>query len=162
VKIKTTRFGEITLNDDQVIHMPHGMLGFPDSQRFVIIQNKENSPFLWYQSLDDPDLAFVITNPYLFMPDYNPQLKDGVTQMNWQMDGKGFLKTLEVYVVVNIPRGAPEKMTGNFMGPLVINPLCRQGLQVILSDGGYFHKTHLIFQMTEKGQGEDSEDKVGV
>ena len=143
MKIKTTRFGEITLNNDQVIHMPHGMLGFPDSQRFVIIQNRENSPFLWYQSLDDPELAFVITNPYLFMPDYNPQLKDGVTLMSWQMDGKGFLKTLDVYVVVNIPRGAPEKMTGNFMGPLVINPLCRQGIQVILSDDEYSHKIPL-------------------
>lgn len=159
MKIKTTRFGEINLNNDQVIHMPQGMLGFPDSQRFVIIQNKENSPFFWYQSLDDPDLAFVIANPYLFMPDYNPQLKEGVTNMTWQISDRNFLEILEVYVVVNIPRGAPEKMTGNFMGPLVINPLCKQGVQVILSEGGYSHKTHLIFEVAKKVEKE--EDQVG-
>ncbi len=157
MKIETTRFGEITLNSDQVMHMPHGMLGFPDSQRFVIIHNKENSPFFWYQSLDDPDLAFVITNPYLFLPDYNPQIKEGVEIMDWQIDEKNLLKTVEVYVVVNIPRGAPEKMTGNFMGPLVVNPLCGQAIQVVLSEGEYSLKTNLLFQMTEKIQKEKNE-----
>jgi len=157
VKIKTTRFGEIDLKKDQLIQMPHGMLGFYDSQRFVIIQHTENSPFCWYQSLDDPDLAFVITNPYIFMPDYNPKLKDALTHMNWQMDEERYVKTLEIYVVVNIPRGAPQNMTGNFMGPLVINPHCRQGIQVILSDGVYSHKTRLMCQNTQKVQEKDKQ-----
>ncbi len=160
MKVETTRFGEITLKSEQVVHMPHGMLGFPDSQRFVIIQNKADSPFFWYQSLDDPDLAFVITNPYNFVPEYNPQIKEGLSDMAWQTHEKEFLRELEVYVVVNIPRGAPEKITGNFMGPLVVNPLCRQAVQVVLSEGGYSHKTPLFVPLTEKSQ--KVENEVGV
>jgi len=160
VKIQTTRFGQITLNDEQVIDMPHGMLGFSEHRRYVIIQNKKDSPFFWYQSLDDPDLAFVITRPYLFMPDYNPQIKEGVAHMLWHMDDTQFFTSLEIYVVVNIPRGAPGKMTGNFMGPLVVNPLCQQAVQVVLSEGGYSHKTRLFVQDTEKTQ--NVEKKVVV
>lgn len=152
MNIETTRFGQITLNNEQVIDMPHGMLGFPDSQRYVIIQNKKDSPFFWYQCLDDPDLAFVITRPYLFMPDYNPQIKEGLAHMGWHLDDRDFFKSLEMYVVVNIPRGAPGKMTGNFMGPLVVNPLCRQAVQVVLSAGGYSHKTRLFVDETEEMQ----------
>ena len=137
--------------------MPHGMLGFPELKRYVIIQNKKDSPFFWYQSLDDSDLAFVITRPYLFMPDYNPQIREGLANTAWQMDDTDLFKSLEIYVVVNIPRGAPGKMTGNFMGPLVVNPLCRQAIQVVLSEGGYSHKTRLFVQEKDENKKEDKE-----
>ncbi len=153
MKVETARFGEITLNDDQVIHMPHGMLGFAQSHRFVIIQNRADSPFFWYQCLDDPDLAFVITSPFNFMPEYHPDINAVINEMSWRIDAKDACKELEIYVVVNIPRGAPEKMTGNFMGPLLINPRCRQAAQVVLYDSGYSHKTRLFVQSAdEKGQ----------
>jgi flagellar assembly factor FliW len=143
VKIKTTRFGTIHLNDTQVIQMPDGMLGFPDSKRFVIIQNKENSPFFWYQSLDDPDLAFVITNPNDFVPTYQPDIDKHLESVSW-IDLNKVFKQAACYVVVNIPRGAPEEMTANFMGPVVVDTKCRMAVQLVLSDAAYSHKTRLL------------------
>mgnify|MGYP000544637796 CR=1 FL=1 len=72
--------------------------------------------------------------------------------MSWRIDAKDVRKELEIYVVVNIPRGAPEKMTANFMGPLLINPRCRQAAQVVLYDSGYSHKTRLFTQLVDEKQ----------
>ena len=64
------------IDERKIISMPYGMLGFPKSQRFALFAHKENSPLFWYQSLDDPTLAFVITNPHLFLPGYSVELKE--------------------------------------------------------------------------------------
>ena len=76
MKITTTRFGTVQIRENSIIKMPFGMLGFPDKKKFVILQHKDNSPFFWYQSVDDPKLAFVITNPFIFKPDYQIDLED--------------------------------------------------------------------------------------
>jgi len=120
------------------------MLGFQDKKRFVILQNKENSPFFWYQSVDDPSLAFVITSPYLFVPDYEVDIEDVLIEMSWNGNSKN--NVLELYVVVNIPKGSPEKMTANLIGPVLINNKTRQAVQVVMSNSPYIHNFPLITQ----------------
>lgn len=120
------------------------MLGFQDKKRFVILQNKENSPFFWYQSVDDPSLAFVITNPFLFMPDYEVDIENVLIEMSWNGNSKNNI--LELYVVVNIPKGAPEKMTANLIGPILVNNNTRQAVQVVMSNSPYIHNFPLITQ----------------
>ena len=78
MKVNTTRFGTLTLEEEKIIDMPSGMLGFPDKRRFVILNHREDSPFFWYQSVDDPDLAFVITSPFLFHPEYDVDLTEAL------------------------------------------------------------------------------------
>jgi len=58
VKIRTTRFGEIEVEDEAVISVPGGLIGFSDQERYVIIEHKPESPFFWFQAVDRPDLAF--------------------------------------------------------------------------------------------------------
>ena len=120
------------------------MLGFLDKKHFVILQNKENSPFFWYQSVDAPALAFVITSPFLFMPDYEVDIEDVLIEMSW--NGKGENNGLELYVVVNIPKGSPEKMTANLIGPILINNKTRQAVQMVISKSPYVHNFPLIIQ----------------
>jgi flagellar assembly factor FliW len=123
--------------------MPDGMPGFVDSKRFVIIQNKENSPFFWYQSLDDPDLAFVITDPNHFVPEYHPDFRPHLQTISW-IDLNVMFQEITCYVVVTIPKGAPEKMTGNFLGPLVMDLSSRVAVQLVIPDGTYSLKTRLL------------------
>jgi flagellar assembly factor FliW len=144
LKIETTRFGTVTLREEEILDMPFGMLGFPDKKRFVILQNRENSPFFWYQSLDDPSLAFVITSPFLFMADYEVDIKDVLVEMSWNGNSKN--DVLGLYVVVNIPKGAPEKMTANLIGPILVNNKTRQAVQVVMSNSPYIHNFPLIAQ----------------
>jgi flagellar assembly factor FliW len=142
LKIKTTRFGTINIEEENIINMPFGMLGFLDKKRFVILQHKKNSPFFWYQSIDDPSLAFVITSPFLFKPDYEIDMDDVLREMSWNGDrGKN---NVELYVVVNIPKGSPDKMTANLIGPILINNKARQAVQMVISNSLYTHKFPLI------------------
>jgi len=142
LKIKTTRFGTITIEEEKIITMPFGMLGFPDVKRYVILQHKENSPFFWYQSVDDPALAFVIMSPFLFKPDYDVDVENVLKEMSWNEEEKQ--DNLELYVVVNIPKGAPDKMTANFIGPILINNKIHQAVQMVISDSPYTHKFPLL------------------
>jgi flagellar assembly factor FliW len=144
VKIETTRFGRVEVPEEKVITMPHGLLGFPDKRRFCIFQQKQGSPFVWYQCLDDPALAFVMTDPWLFKPDYQLDLELAIQAMGW--DGDGDQVPLECYVIITIPRGAPERMTANLMGPVVLNPNTREAVQVVLSDEAYSLKYPLLKQ----------------
>ena len=144
MKIKTTRFGTFTLVEDNIFTMPFGMLGFSDKKLFIILQHKENSPFYWYQSVDDPSLAFVITSPFLFMPDYEVDIEDILTEMT--LDEKPEKSVLELYVVVNIPKGSPEKMTANLIGPILLNNKTHQAWQVVISNSPYTHNFPLIAQ----------------
>jgi flagellar assembly factor FliW len=142
LKIDTTRFGTIRIKKEKIILMPDGMLGFSDKKQYLILQHKENSPFFWYQSLDDPGLAFVITNPFLFIPDYKIDLKVALKEISWDTNGKSSF--LELYIVVNIPKGKPQEMTGNFIGPILINNDLNQAVQIVLPNSPYTHKCPLL------------------
>jgi len=142
LKIKTTRFGTIDIEEEKIIKMPSGMLGFPDKKKFIILQHQENSPFFWYQSVDDPRLAFVITDPFLFIPDYKIDLEVTLKEMSWNGDENG--RNLNLFIVVNIPRGMAHKMTGNFIGPILVNEKVYQAVQIVLSDSPYTHKFPLF------------------
>ena len=137
MKIKTTRFGTINTTKDKIIHMPFGMLGFPENKRFIIFRHNENSPFFWYQSVDDPMLAFVITSPFIFLPDYEVDAEEAAKEMSWDDISDN---DIELYVVANIPKGKPEEMTANLIGPVLINAKNRQAVQMVISNSDYSHK----------------------
>ena len=142
MKVETIRFGVIDVPEDKIIDMSRGMLGFPQHKRYCILPHKEGSPFYWYQSLDDPALAFVITNPWLFKPDYQVDIEGVGRDMGWDQQGEDV--GLECYVVVTVPRGEPEKMTANLIGPLLLNPKTCEAIQIVLPDETYSHRFALI------------------
>ena len=142
MKIETTRFGQISIQTEKIIHMPHGLPGFPDQRQFVIFEHRHDSPFYWYQSVEEPALAFVITDPFLFKPDYRVNMPKILKELAWDPDTQ--LDHLQLYVIVNIPKGKPEKMTANMMGPILVNQVTRKAVQVVLTDGNYSHRAPLM------------------
>lgn len=128
--VETTRFGKITVEQDKVITLPQGMIGFPRRTRYLFVQHRPESPLHWMQSLDSGDLAFVVVNPLLFDPDYQVVL--GKAEMEiLKVEQPG---DIQVWVVVTIPPGHPEKMTANLRAPLVVNLANRQAAQIILDN----------------------------
>jgi len=141
LKIETSQFGTIQIPADKIITMPAGMPGFPGRRRFIILEREETRPFCWYQCVDDPDLALVIMNPYLFKPDYSVDLNPALKEMSWEGDGRDSLK---LYVVVNASEGVPEKTTANLVGPLVINTQKREAVQIVIYDSPYSHRYPIL------------------
>ena len=70
MEIQSTRFGRLNVDDDRVMTFPNGLLGFPSYTRFALIQTGQENYFFWLQSVDEPNLAFVVTDPSLFFKDY--------------------------------------------------------------------------------------------
>ena len=135
--INTSRFGEVDVDQTRVISFPKGILGFPKYKRFVLIEAGEDSYFWWLQSIDTPDLAFVVTDPSLFVPTYKVPLK--AEQM--QEMGLESLTDAQVFVIVN-KRG--KVLTGNLQGPLVIHCGKCVGEQMVLSDRRFTTRVPLI------------------
>jgi flagellar assembly factor FliW len=127
MEIETSRFGRVTLDDDRVMTFPKGLLGFPEYNRFALIQTSEENYFFWLQCVDNPSLAFVVTDPTTFFKDYAVPLK-GELQQDLQMDD---VEHAQVFVICN---KVDEWLTGNLLGPIVVNAANRLAQQVVLTE----------------------------
>ncbi|MEM0915288.1 MAG: flagellar assembly protein FliW [Planctomycetota bacterium] len=135
--IQSTRFGEIEVDDQRVIRFPKGLLGFPSYKHYVLLEAGEDAYFWWLQSVDQPDLAFVVTDPSLFVPTYRVPIRE--EQMNEL--GIDRPEDCQVFCIVN---KRDHVLTGNLQGPLVIHVERRTGEQLVLSDRRYTTKVPLI------------------
>ena len=127
MEIQTTRFGRMEVDDQRILTFPKGLLGFPDHQRYALIQTGEENYFFWLQSLDEPALAFVVTDPSIFFKDYEFSIKEEVQQELALTD----MAYAQVFVICN---KVGDWLTGNLQGPLVINAQNRVGQQVVIND----------------------------
>ena len=117
-EIETKPFGKMVIDERQILNFPDGILGFENYTQFALIEENQESPFKWLQSLTELDLAFIVIQPDLFAPDYKPVLGQE------DLDGIGLVSLDEAVVmtIVTIPNDNPQKMTANLQGPVVINP----------------------------------------
>lgn len=142
MEVYTNRFGEIDIEEEKIISFPHGILGFPDIKRYIVLNhmNKPDVPFKWLQAVDSPAPAFAITDPMLFYPDYNPEINEQdlrELKINNPTE-RGII------VIVTIPHGMPEKMTANLQGPVVINLRTREAKQIVLIGEQYQVRSPLL------------------
>ena len=72
MKYQSTRFGEFEVTDNEILNCPDGLYGFEQETQFALLPLDPNidSPLEWLQSLTTPELAFVVTDPIPFVPDY--------------------------------------------------------------------------------------------
>jgi len=127
MEVRTTRFGVIEIAEDRVITFPKGLLGFNQHTRYCLLEPGDDACFFWLQSLDDPALAFVVTDPSLFVADFSvPIRQEQMEELNLSR-----LEDAQVFVIVN---KVDQHLTGNLQGPLVVNTLSRQGEQIVLAE----------------------------
>jgi flagellar assembly factor FliW len=140
--IKTSRFGDIEIDENRVIQFNEGLIGFPEDKAYIIMEHKNDSPFMWLQSISSPELAFIIINPFQIYPEYlkdiSPEEENSLKPDNNE--------TIMIFTIVTIPNGKPEESTLNLMGPVVIDPATNNGKQVILANSGYSHRYPLTFK----------------
>lgn len=131
--IQTTRFGALTVREEEVLAFPEGLLGFAGMTRFVLFPNPTGGPLWWLQSAEDGSLAFIVCKPQLFKPDYrisvHPKDLEGL-ELERIEDG-------EVYCIMVVPPDNPRGMTANLQGPLIVNPRRRLAKQVVLVSVDY-------------------------
>jgi len=127
MEIRTSRFGVVAVDDQRVITFPRGLLGFPDYRRFALIQTGQGNYFFWLQSVDDPNIAFVVTDPSTFFKDYDVAMRDETLGDLAFSD----LKFAQVFVICN---KVGEWLTGNLLGPIILNSENFLAQQVVLTE----------------------------
>ena len=142
VNVMTTRFGAVEIDDDRIIEMPDGMLGFAE-RRFILLSPDNNGSFFWFQSVDNPALAFVVTDPTAFVPGYEVTLTpDEYNRLKLDPESAEVI----LLAVTTMAREARD-ITINMQGPIVVNPEKMMAKQIVLENGKYGIR-HPLFTST--------------
>ena len=143
--IETTRFGRIEYGKSEIVTMIRGILGFDAFKYFIIVSLKGQEPFKWLQSLEDPNLAFLMIDPLYFMPNYLVDIHPNDLAI---LDAVN-INNIIVFVFVSIPKGQPGMMSANLQAPVVINKENMKAAQMVLGDDTY-NTEHSIFSELEQ------------
>ncbi len=133
----STRFGEVEYDPANVLHFPAGLVGFPLLRDFVVMPNKKKGPLFWIQSVDDADIAFVLTDPTNFFLDYTLKPNDSEIHA-LKIDHE---KDCFILTVVTVP--PDQQITINLAAPILFAPNTNRAIQVILENSKYQTKTPL-------------------
>lgn len=123
--ISTRDFGPVEVAQTDVVTFVEPIFGFEDHREFVFLRQPEFEPhFIWLQSVDDPDVCFVLANPSDIIADYQPQLPAAVKEAL----GEGEY----VCWALTVLRNPYYTSTVNLKSPIVVNCAAGRAMQVIL------------------------------
>jgi flagellar assembly factor FliW len=129
VIIQTTRFGQVQVQDDEVLNFSEGILGFNELRTFVLLDDPNDEIFAWLQSCEEPAVAFPVLEPELFTENYRVNLaKSDLESLKLQTP-----EGTRHFCIVTIPDD-PTLMTANLKAPIVINAQLRLARQCVLQD----------------------------
>ena len=146
-KVHTLRFGDIEVEDEDVVYFANGIPAFEDEHEFRIIPYppEEETPYAFLQSLKTPELAFLMADPFKFFADYSFEIDDD----SLAKLGSPRQEDLGIYVIITMPEGKVEEMTANLMAPIVINAANMQAKQIVLERSRFTTK-HRLFPPAEQ------------
>ncbi len=127
--IKTTRFGEVELNPEDIVTFNEGLLGFQNLRQFALLDDPNDDIFAWLQSCELPSIAFPVLEPELFGHKYSASLsRTDLEALKIQVgQAPAFLS------IITIPDD-PTQMTANIKAPIVINLAEKIARQCVLQD----------------------------
>jgi flagellar assembly factor FliW len=115
VTLQSSRFGALEIPDEAVIEFPSGLIGLGGT-RYALLARNEDSAFVWLHSLDDPDLAVPVTNPFRFFASFEVELDDDEADRIGLSDDDD----AAVYVTVRAA-DALEDFSANLYAPILIS-----------------------------------------
>ncbi len=114
VTLHSTRFGRLEVPAESVIDFPNGLIGL-GGNRFALLARSEDSAFIWLHSLEDPELAIPVTNPWRFFGDFEVELADEEAERIGITDAD----QTSVYVTVRAAESL-EDFHANLRAPILI------------------------------------------
>ena len=146
IRFESRRAGAIEVDAADVLEF-EPLPGFPNRRRFVLMEHGDRSELAWLVSLDDADLAFVVTNPWTFFPSYDPPVAmEHLAALEIEKREEA-----EILCLVTLD-GTTIHL--NLLAPLLINVSTRKALQVVTDDRRY--STRMRIPRLEDGRPEES------
>lgn len=136
--VKTKNGSIVNVDDDHILNFPEGLFGFELYHNYAIYES-EYSPFMWMQSLEDQNLAFLIVDPFLICNDYELDVDD----KSLSKIGINSPADVIVMAVVTVPQSGGV-VTANLQGPIIINKNNKQCMQAILNTNKWTTKFDIM------------------
>jgi flagellar assembly factor FliW len=147
MKVLTKPYGEIDIEDRQLVTFPRGLFGFEELRSFALLDATQQ-PFYWLQSLERVEVAFVLIDPLFFRPEYTPDVDPG----ELEEIGIGGESEALVFAIVTIPENSSQ-MTANLQGPLVLNSRTHIGRQSISANPRWGVRHVILEELAKSRQG---------
>ena len=146
MKASTRLFGEIDIEDNKIIKLKEGIIGYPDLHNFTLIYDEEKEgqgKIKWLQSMDDPAFALPVINPLEIKPDYQPVVNEEGLESLGNMPAESTF----ILVTITVPKEI-EKMSVNLKAPFIINMENLIGVQLIIEDD--YPVKYMIYDILKK------------
>ena len=114
ITLESTRFGTVEVPEEAVVEFPNGLIGL-GGRRYALLARSEESTFVWLQSMEDPELALPLTNPWRFFNSYEVELSDDEAERIGVTDADD----TAVYVTVRAAESL-EDFSANLRAPILI------------------------------------------
>lgn len=129
MQIQTKYFGAIEIKTETIIHMVQPIYGFESLKHYTLISDEEiGTDLMWFQSIDDKDVCFMLANPERFVQDTKIEIQSNDLSVVDTEDSKD----LDVLCIVSLGETF-EESTLNLKSPIVLNSKNNQGAQLILN-----------------------------
>ena len=127
MKINTNFFGEIEIDEKEIITFEKGMIGFEDIKKFALV-GEEDLFVEWLQSIDEPT-SFAVMDPFIAYTEYSFDIPEKVLEeLNIKDKSEILIRT-----VVVIPEDI-TKIRTNLQAPVIINTKEKKAMQILLDD----------------------------
>ena len=144
MQVKTKTMGTVEVAEERLINIPSGVFGFEEYTDFALVDS-EYEPLIWFQSLQEPNLAFLLIDPFIIADDYEADIDDSELLRIGIKDPAD----VSVFTIVTVP-GDGSPVTANFQGPLIINKKNHLCMQAILDGSKYTTKHNIIEALRRK------------
>ncbi|MCX7841768.1 MAG: flagellar assembly protein FliW [Clostridia bacterium] len=143
MQIDTRDFGIMEIDESKVLDFKEGLPGFEDAKKFILVENEEkDSPFMWLQGVDKPDLAFAIVNPFMIKKDYDINISgEAASQLGIEK-----AEDVSVFSIVVVPEDI-TKISMNLKAPVIINTKNNKGAQIILDTDEYSVRHYILEEL---------------
>lgn len=138
IELDTTRFGRLHLPKDAVLHFPQGLYGLEGKHDYCLLEHDDLAGFYWLQSVDSPEVALIVVDPFRYLPEYEVEILDATAELLKVQDPS----ELTLYTTVSVASDHSQVST-NLLGPIAINHEERIGAQVI-QDGSSYTCRHVL------------------
>lgn len=146
LKIETKYTGTIEIEESRFIRFEKGIPAFEEEKSFVLLPFEEGTPFYVLQSTTTQEVAFIVINPFQFVPGYQVKLPDStIEQLDIQSE-----EEVATFVMLTVKEPF-EETTANLQAPVIINAAKQKGKQLLLSNTDYLTKAQ-IFKQPVKGE----------
>ncbi|CAH1192990.1 Flagellar assembly factor FliW [Paenibacillus plantiphilus] len=137
ITIKSSRYGDLTVRQEQVYEFPQGIVGFSNVTEYALMPFEDTDFFVLHASRED--VSFILIAAAKVKEDYAFELDEETVRM---LETNAAVDVLP-FLIVNFVDDVPHI---NLRAPILIVPVSQKGCQYVIHHPSYPIREALLFE----------------